>query len=251
MGIQRREIMKTVAMMMISVVALAFAACGGAIDASTDSDSLALGGKNVSGTTAYYSVRPDYRKCMYPMCGGLWIKRQNRDLTKCVDGTSAYECYVVEADYAALGLTDEELQPLIGAVSGGQAVVKAKLQKKTIGTFGVFGVLKVLEGWLPPNANAPTGTFYSVYDNGIRCITYPCFSLGEQKLNFSTGRNLSGLDLTGSGATQEQLTAAYARIGEGYDVIVAGDNVKVPKAGPAGTGVTLVGTQFYLQVLPQ
>ena len=27
----------------------------------------------------YYTVRPDYRKCMWPMCGGYFVKRVNSE----------------------------------------------------------------------------------------------------------------------------------------------------------------------------
>lgn len=43
-----------------------------------------------------YTVRPDYRKCVSPWCGGFWLKAVNskETSTKCGDGTEAEECYI-------------------------------------------------------------------------------------------------------------------------------------------------------------
>src|SRR5437660_1726377 len=59
-------------------------------------DDLAAGGKadGLDSTSTYYSVRPDLRECLAPLCGGWWVKRPNRSSIQCADGGYRAECYV-------------------------------------------------------------------------------------------------------------------------------------------------------------
>jgi len=47
----------------------------------------------------FYSVRPDYRRCVSPLCGGYFVKRVNQSRTRCVNGRLMSECYVAEIDW--------------------------------------------------------------------------------------------------------------------------------------------------------
>src|SRR5438094_405510 len=59
--------------------------------------------------TFYVVTRPDLRRCMFPLCGGFYVKRVNRSTTRCADGTYAAECRVGDVDYSALRLDENEL----------------------------------------------------------------------------------------------------------------------------------------------
>ena len=37
-------------------------------------------------TETYFRVRPDYRRCMFPFCGGYWVSQVNTKRTVCPDG---------------------------------------------------------------------------------------------------------------------------------------------------------------------
>ena len=193
----------------------------------------------------YYSVRHDMRRCVSPLCGGYWVKRVNQTYTFCPGGGPAHnpnwttgECYVAEADFSAAGLQ-----------SAGGSLWKGAVRSKTFPNFGNLHKFVGTEAWRQAGTTAPTGTFYRTNDLGIRCITTPCLSLKEQKLN-STVRPLSiaGLDLAGAGASDEDVQAGYAAAQQADGVLVAGTNVNV--SGPAGRAKSLKATQFFLKVRP-
>src|SRR4051812_30875346 len=171
----------------------AFAPACSSID-SDESDDAELAGDTdgkadgISSTSTFYSLRPDFRKCVSPLCGGSWVKRVNFSTTKCADGQYAAECYVAETDLTGLGLSDAEL----GGLNKYQAVLRGSIVKRTYGPFGKLGAFKASEAWAPANSTAPTGTFYKVTDLGIRCITFPCLSTHEAKLNSTTSANIAG-----------------------------------------------------------
>jgi hypothetical protein len=58
-----------------------------------------------------YSVKPDYRYCMSPLCGGYWLKALATTKTLCSDGTVADACYVANINLSRLGtMTPQEEQ---------------------------------------------------------------------------------------------------------------------------------------------
>ncbi len=145
---------------------------------------------------AYHTVRKDMRRCISPLCGGYWLKRANRELTLCADGTWASECYVATLDLRAkTGLTDSELE----GVDLTRLVVRGTIKLATMESWKL-GKFTASEVWYPGSDTAPTGTFYKVTDLGIRCAKAPCFSFEAQKLEYSTKTKLSGVTGGAEGA---------------------------------------------------
>jgi hypothetical protein len=66
------------------------------------------------------------------------------------------------------------------------------------------------------------GVAVLVKDSGIRCITAPCPSLMEMKLNSNLSATITDLDLEASGATAEVIDRGFNGIYDG-GVIVVGD----------------------------
>src|SRR5688500_12601665 len=122
--------MKTHSLFFLSFVA--FAGCGAPDDAVNDvveSDQISDEGKedSLSSTSTYYTVRQDLRRCIYPLCGGAWVKRANQDWTHCADGSWANECYVAEINLSALGLSPVQAQET--AALKGRLMLRGKLAK--------------------------------------------------------------------------------------------------------------------------
>ncbi len=155
----------------------------------------------LSSTSTYYAIRRDTRKCLYPMCGGYWAQRLNRAKAICADGSSAESCYVAELDQSALKI----------ASADGASILRGKIAKQQINGSS-FGVFKATEAWRAATEAAPTGLFYRVDDSGIFCVKAPCPSLHRAKLNSILGGNFDELDLTPSGATQDQIDEAMNAI---------------------------------------
>ena len=61
-----------------------------------------------------------------------------------------------------------------------------------------------------------------VFDNGIRCITAPCPSLTEQKLNSNLSANITGVDFEPSGASQDKIDLAQNAMFGGDGLVVVG-----------------------------
>src|SRR3990167_7915517 len=57
-----------------------------------------------SNSTFYIVTGRDLRKCAYPFCGGVFVRRVNLSSTVCSDGRPAAQCRALELDFKTLGL---------------------------------------------------------------------------------------------------------------------------------------------------
>jgi hypothetical protein len=198
--------------------------------------------------SGYFVVtRPDYRRCMSPMCGGYFVKRVNASKTRCLDGAYQTECYVSSIDTSALGLAEDS--PFDGQLRSGQALVRAQFAHEA-GPFAAIAKLVAAEGWLGRSLSAPTGTFYRVTPSGVRCIGAPCPTFAEGKLNSAKKGHADDLDLaaTPTPATSGAIADAMGDITSPSGVLVAGDHQSFK--APLGTGTRLVASEFYTRVVP-
>lgn len=201
-------------------------------------------------TGQYYIVtRRDLRKCVAPGCGGYYVKAVNQLLTTCVDGTKQRDCHAYKLDVFALGLSDQQLEALTKQYGSGKALIRGELNLVPLSETARFSVtgLVASEAWLGQGLGKPVGSFYNVKDNGVRCITYPCPSLTEKKLNTRETRAIAGLDLTPSGATQDQIDAGTQALYGPGGLLAAGIHTVI--TGPAGRGKQLVVSEFYLPLV--
>jgi hypothetical protein len=228
-------------LVLLSLIALA-PGCGAPL--TDESDDPELNGvvddgkaDSLSSTSTYYSVRRDFRKCAFPLCGGYYVSRVNRATTTCHDGSQKPECYVVNMDLEnTLGLDATEAANFRFVVDQGQAVLRGKIKKANY-PGRVLGFFVPTEGYAAATTAAPAGTFYRATDSGIRCFRAPCPSVHQAKLNSTSSANIYGLDLDGVGATEEQVSAALNALST-RDLLVAG-NLR---------SRVLEASQFYLRV---
>jgi hypothetical protein len=216
--------------------------------AETDTSEEAITGTSVQ----YFRVvaRDVFRKCAFPMCGGVYVSRVNFAKTKCIDGTWAKSCYVSEFDFGKLGLPAAQASNVLSEAQAGNVVVKAKFATKKYGKQLSSTILSVSAAWQSPTQIEPTGAFYSVTDSGIVCITSPCPTVHESKLNSTVKSNVTGLDLSATGLDEGQVSSVFSALG-GEGVVIAGKNVVAPEAGPAGDGKDLVASAVYFAVKAQ
>jgi hypothetical protein len=168
------------------------------------------------------------------MCGGYFVSAVNQSQTRCFNGRYQKQCYVAEVDWRD--------QP---SVEQRNAVVRGVLGTMTHPNFGKLGTLQVTESWSAASDGVFAGTFYRVRDLGVRCITHPCPTHEEAKLNSTSKRKIAGVDLTAAGAGEEQLGRATEAMTAPEGIIVAGSDV--PVKGPGGKSFTLKARQFYLR----
>lgn len=207
----------------------------------------------------FYRVQRDLRKCPSPLCGGYFITPLNKKATT----------YVSDVDWGGLGLSDAQLAELEAGTNDGGVVVLGRIVRPLppipampVDIKTQVLVLSAQAAWAAATDNKPSGINYRLEDTGIVCIKDPCFSLLAHQLNTSAKHKLSGLDLQGVGATQEQLDLALQAL-KGDNLLVVGKKKSVvikpvyppdpgkgkkPAIVPVARGVVLVASQFYLPV---
>jgi hypothetical protein len=195
----------------------------------------------------YYTIRPDFRRCAPPLCGGFWVRAVNRKDTHCADGSLQEECYVAHLDThpssATVPQLSEQLSPLNHRLLRGTIVPIDQPQ------FPGLGVFVVSEIWQAATEVTPTGKFVRLYDSGIVCITVPCPTFLEHILNSYRRRHVHTIDLSGVDASDAQLDAAYEAMYSDDGLFAAGKHFHF--AGPAGQGLGFAASQFYFQVVPK
>ncbi|HET9766173.1 MAG TPA: DUF6748 domain-containing protein [Thermoanaerobaculia bacterium] len=194
-------------------------------------------------------MQPDLRLCPAPNCGGFFVALLNRQSVGCPGGGLGAMCRVTAIDWSRLGLDPAARSDFEKAALAGRAVVRGELQLGALGAGSPRPTarLVVTEGWIAAGGRLPRGGFFQVAGNGIVCVTVPCFSWRQTLLNTNRRGEISGVDLLGAGAPEASRNAAWTELGSG-SILVAGRLRNVPDAGPAGAGVELVASQFYLPV---
>ncbi len=188
----------------------------------------------------YFLARQDFRKCAAPLCGGIFVKHVNHKRLQCPDGRFRSECYIGTPDWSKIGFNPFTAVP-------SEDFNTSLLLKGTTDYSVELGRFWAEKAFYPAGTRAPTGTFFAAENNGIVCITSPCFSFDQYTLNSKKPvAKISDLDLTQTGASEEEIASAYAIMAEGEPVLIAGVNRKVRQL--AGVGVKLVASQFYLPV---
>ena len=238
---------------------LAFAACADAASPTLNEEPAAMpldaakaDGDDAAGPlwTYFLVTRADTRRCVWPICGGVYVKRLNQPKTKCVDGSWQSDCYVGGLDLVALGLDDATTQSVHDAARQRLVVLRGEIAPGTFPTAPEIGAFVASEAWLAATDTAPNQPFYLTRDLGIVCVTTPCLGLEGVKLNKNADpvALYAGLDLAGASATEEQLAAASEALVDGPGLIVSARRAKV--SGPGGSAYELRARQFYTRAMP-
>ncbi len=193
---------------------------------------------SINATSTFYGLRRDLRRCVSPLCGGYFVKRVNMSSTRCANGRFISECYVAGIDWH--GQPEADI---------GHLLVRGSIVARRHGKFGNLGELRVSESWTTISDNQPVGTYYLVRDRGVRCITFPCPTHHEAKLNSSFSRNIAGVNLEGAGLGENNAPIVNAAMTGPEGVIVTGTDVVV--TGPGGRSFELKATQVYVRKKPE
>ena len=177
------------------------------------------------------------------------MRAVNKAQPRCA-GPAGRECYVASANFSSLPLRQAAKNRLAMLFAGGRALVVAHIVGGQLKGFPELGVLKVYEVWPASGSlRKPAGVFRRLEDNGVRCVTTPCFSTRTIALNTGRELNISDVDLSRTGVSAAERQRALTQIAQGR-LIVSGQIVVDRNAGPAGPGRTLVASQFYVRAYP-
>ncbi len=246
----------------LGIVAAASLLAGQAAWAQTTTP--ATGTDRLAAPEAVYIVtRIDARKCMYPICGGYYVRAVNTKLTRCADGSQAKECHAVELDTLSnMGWTPEQQSAFEEDFAKGFALVKGALTPQPRGLYS-GDVLRVTQAWQAQARHKPYGTFYGVHSSGIVCVKAPCPSIQADVLNTKLPSTYPDVLLSSSGAPKASIEAGYAAMATAEGIIAVG--VQVPSAleltstsatsavaAPTTTSKTprLLASEFYLPAKP-
>ncbi len=200
-------------------------------------------------THTYFTIRPDVRMCQWPLCGGYWVKRANIGSTRDHSGTYLPECYVASIDWQASGLSKSRLAAFRTELAAGRGLIRGEIVKKSHDGFGILGALAATEAWQAASTTAPSGAFYRLEDNGVRCATTPCFWIHGAKLNSPLDFELSSLDLGPTGGIVDKRSTPLAALSS-TGLLAAGTRRTILTEGPAGDGLRLVVSQYYRRLQP-
>jgi hypothetical protein len=200
---------------------------------------------------ATYSVMPDYRLCIWPLCGGWWVAALNQAKTTCADGTQADACYVAEIAFDELGLSDRQLAELREAAHRGQARLYGIQSRGDLRQFPELGTFHPRRAWTAATDQPAKGRSFRMEDLGFVCIAHPCFNIRAHLVNHAKYADVSGLDLSAVRATDEQLAAARRALLRG-DLLTDGtvERDSALRARIDRAGRTMVASQFFLPLLP-
>lgn len=214
------------------------------------SDTVAQGSAPAS--SDYYFISRDMRKCMYPMCGGYFLSAVNRTTMRCVNGKMDKRCYMADADFSGLKISDSDLNGLFARSDNKLVVFHGKVEKNVIGSSGTYGRLVVDKAFSAVTEALPGvwDRLYVAYDNGIRCVKAPCPNLDDIRLNYDSSKlSITGVNYKNVvNATEKQLEAASQALFNG-GVVIAGYHDIVVNYLPKRR-YELVATQIYLPVEP-
>jgi hypothetical protein len=198
--------------------------------------------------TFFIVTRPDMRECIYPLCGGYFVKRVNQSHTRCADGVLRSECHVAEFDFAPPGLDPEQAARFENAVlAAGHGLVRGALEQRDIGAPYPADTLVVTEAWEGQARSEPAGTFFWLSSTGVVCITFPCPSYLGERLNTAQQRTFNAVHLGASGAPDDAVERGYRVLRSGA-VLAVGKVVRIQ--GPAGVGYNFIASEFYLRLNP-
>lgn len=198
-------------------------------------------------TSTYFAVRPDFRRCEPPLCGGYWVKRLNMTITFDHQGTACTECYVASIDWSASDLSHAQATAFQNDIAAGRGLMRGTIVERAFSGFGSLGVLAASEAWRGATVKAPTGAFHRLTASGVRCTTTPCFWIHGARLNSSVASEFSSLDLSAAGAAALSSSTLPAVL-SGTGLLVAGTRRTILKEGPSGDGLRFVASQFYVRL---
>jgi len=223
----------------LSILSLLTFSCGSAQPTNDVANSEAA----VTGVhSGYYTIRMDDRHCASPICGGFFVKSVNSDTTQCFDGTTKAECYVGALDLAKLQLTEAQITEIEDQVSPFvlRGIIKARDFEGP-----VLGVLETYEAWRGHSNATPSGTFFAVKDNHVRCITFPCPSYTSYELNRGTEPlDIHNVDVSRVTSETNDGSDASTQLSQAQGLLVAGEYGVI--TGPAGQGTALNASEYYI-----
>lgn len=202
---------------------------------------------------ASYLVKPDYRKCAFPLCGGWFLTPLNQFSHQLETEEEAYESsfyepaaiYVAYMNYRRLGLTDEQTKELEAQMRAGQALLRGTVTRSSVSTQADIqraATFYADGAWVSANKREAYGPYLKVSSSGIVCITTPCPYYKAKLINTRFETNFDDLNLEKAELDRQQTAQAWQAVAtEG--LVMTG--VKYEFKGMTGTGTGVAATKVF------
>lgn len=195
-----------------------------------------------------YQIKPDYRKCAYPMCGGYFLTPVNQFAIQLQDDAQAYatslllpeNIYVASINYKRLGLSKKEIAEVESAIrSTRSALIQGKVKRGTLSTGSSLVAQSV---WVGANNLPAFGPYLTISSSGIMCITSPCPSFLASLINTSYSSKFHEVNFEKAELDREQEAKAWQEIST-KGLVMTG--VKYDYEGFAGPGIGIAATKVF------
>jgi hypothetical protein len=213
-------------------------------------------------TTITYSIKPDLRKCAFPLCGGWFLTPVNQYSLHLQTEDEAYasssilpnSIYVAYINYKRLGLTERQILEFETYAYASQALLSGNIvttpnsaSPNGFGTSPSFLPPKTLTliasgAWTGANKTVALGPYLKVTSSGIVCVTEPCPYYIANVINSATHINFDELSLAKAELTREQEALAWRAVAT-KGLVMTG--VKYVSQGHVGTGLGISATKVF------
>lgn len=215
--------------------------------------------------TMTYSVKPDMRKCAFPMCGGYWITPVNKvytDIPTLEEAEDRYwepgPIYVSSIDYTKLKLTRDEIARFQDLIFNGRALIAGfqafyPVKSPSTKPLPAYKKLVATKTWGSANENPAIGEYLDIKLSGIQCVTKPCPYFKALKVNTRYGFLFDRINFEKADLTETQARLAKSLIYDG-SLIITGvrDRLAYETADPLSPAeisiqpqIGIIATQVY------
>ncbi len=179
-------------------------------------------------------------------CTHVDLALAGKSATTCADGTKGATCSVRTLDFSKLALSATALATAQSKLQASASTPEIGAQLMVRGKY-VHGTnpsqpnvpdwvtFQVTELWTATVSGGVTdGTFVMLRDNAVRCITAPCPTVNENRLNSARNVDMHGLDYP-TEMTSAQTAKLEAAMAKADGLIVSGDRTRGKTAGQVTT----------------
>jgi hypothetical protein len=202
------------------------------------------------------TVKPDNRRCAFPMCGGWFITPVNQYSLALETEDEAYQnasllpnsTYVAYINYKRLGLTEKQIAELEANMHAGQALLRGTVVK-TPSTDRISTNTLVTNGaWVGANKTVALGPYLNISSSGIVCITTPCPYYNAGLINSGYVFPFHELTFAKAELNREQEAQAWQAVATGGLVMTG---VRFVSQGMTGTGTGISATKVFFAFPPK
>lgn len=206
------------------------------------------------GTT--YTVKPDYRRCAFPLCGGWFLTPVNQYSLALETEDEAYQnasllpnsIYVAYINYRRLGLTEKQVAELNENINAGQALLRGSIINTPSTALINTKTLVVNGAWTGANKTVALGPYLNVSSSGIVCITTPCPYYNAALINTQYLFQFHELTFAKAELDRVQEAQAWQAVAS-KGLVMTG--IKYESQGMTGTGIGISATKVFFAFPPQ